>query len=76
MIPPPTHDDLALDLEAEYAASDRDAMRRALIRRAAQLPQFRASYGVGIEHSVTVGMIPGGTIACCACGTVVVERLS
>ncbi len=33
-IPPPTDEDRAIDLQAEYAASDRDAMRRALIRLA------------------------------------------
>ena len=35
MIPPPTDEDRALDLEAEYAAADRDGIRRALIRLAA-----------------------------------------
>lgn len=56
MIPPPTDEDRALDLEAEYAASDRDAMRRALIRLAAAPGGMRR----GALHEVTGVVFPDG----------------
>lgn len=61
MIPEPTTDDLALDLEAEYAASDRDGVRRALIRRLAHPPAIAVDFNrTGVLDAIAVVSVRAG----------------